>query len=254
MDFTGKVALVTGGSRGIGAATVRAIVAGGGAAVIHYGSNRPAAEALAAELGPHRCHLVQAELSQIGATGPLWADAISWKGQVDIVVNNAGMFIDENREGSDVDWHAAWTHTLQVNLISTADLSRAAINHWLATGRNGAIVNVASRAAFRGEDPNHWAYAASKGAMVSLTKTLGRAYSGQGIYTYTVAPGFVLTDMAQAAFDAEPGMMERLIRDIPHGAIAPASDVANAICFFASGLATHATGQTLDINGASYLR
>ena len=125
----------------------------------------------------------QAELSQIGATGPLWADAISWKGQVDIVVNNAGMFIDENREGSDVDWHAAWTHTLQVNLISTADLSRAAINHWLAMGRKGAIVNVASRAAFRGEDPNHWAYAASKGAMVSLTKTLGRAYSGQGIYT-----------------------------------------------------------------------
>lgn len=254
MDLSGKVALVTGGSRGIGAATVRALVAAGGSVVLHYGSNRDAAEGVAAEVGPDRVHLVQADLAEPGVAAPLWSAAVAWQGRVDIVVNNAGIFIDENRRGPDADWQATWARTLQVNLIATADLCRAAINHWLAQATGGAIVNVASRAAFRGDDPDHWAYAASKGAMVSLTKTLARAYSGQGIYSYGIAPGFVLTDMAQAAFDADPDLSPRLLRDIPHGAIAPASQVANAICFFASGLATHATGQTLDINGASYVR
>lgn len=143
---------------------------------------------------------------------------------------------------------------MQINLLSAADLCRFAVNNWLGLGRGGAIVNVASRAAFRGDDQHHWSYAASKGALVSLTKTIARAYAGRGIYCYGIAPGFVLTDMAQSAFDNDPGLMDRLLRDIPRGTIAPAEEIANAICFFASGMATHATGQTLDINGASYVR
>jgi NAD(P)-dependent dehydrogenase (short-subunit alcohol dehydrogenase family) len=254
MDFSGKVALVTGGSRGIGAATVRAMVAAGGSVVLHYGTSGSAAQALAAEFGPDRCHLVQAELGDPGATGPLWAAALAWKGQIDILVNNAGVYLEENRQGPHADWQAVWARTLQINLIATADLCRAAVNHWLATDTKGAIVSVASRAAFRGDDQDHWSYAASKGAMISLTKTLARAYSGQGIYAYGIAPGFVQTDMAQSEFDRTPGLAERILRDVPYGAFAPAHEVANAICFFASGLATHATGQTLDINGASYVR
>lgn len=90
--------------------------------------------------------------------------------------------------------------------------------------------------------------------MVSLTNTLARAYSGSGIYTYGVAPGFVLTDMAQSEFDHDPTLRQRLINEFPYGEIASAEEIANAIFFFASGLATHATGRTLDINGASYVR
>ena len=254
MDFSNKVALVTGGSRGIGAATAREIVSSGGLVVIHYRSNQAAAEKLVAELGNDKCHLVRQDLGIPGAASGLWNEAIAWKGKIDVVVNNAGIFLEEDREGSDEKWQELWLQTLQVNLISAADLCREAINYWLRTEAAGSIVNVASRAAFRGDDPDHWAYAASKGALVSLTKTLARAYSGQGIYTYGVAPGFVLTDMAQSEFDHDPELRERLIKEIPRGEIAPAEEIANAICFLASGLATHATGQTLDINGASYVR
>ena len=254
MNFSEKVVLVTGGSRGIGAATVKVMASSGGSVVIHYGSNQDAAEKLRFEIGFENCHLVKADLSDSGAASELWKDALRWKGKIDAVVNNAGVFLTEDRTGPDEAWRESWQRTLQINLISAADLSREAVNHWLHAKVGGAIVNVASRAAFRGDSPDHWSYAASKGAMVSLTKTLARAYSGSGIYTYGVAPGFVLTDMAQSEFDQDPTLRQRLINEIPYGEIAPAEEIANAICFFASGLATHATGQTLDVNGASYVR
>jgi len=254
MDFSDKVVLVTGGSRGIGAATVKAIARSGGSVVVHYGSNKDAAEKLRSEIGHDNCYLVRADLGDAGAASAIWSDAMQWKGNIDVLINNAGVFLTEDRTGPDEAWRELWLRTLQINLISAADLSREAINHWLHAKTGGSIVNVASRAAFRGDSPEHWSYAASKGAMVSLTKTLARAYSGSGIYTYGVAPGFVLTDMAQSEFDHDPTLRQRLINEIPYGEIAPAEEIANAICFFASGLATHATGQTLDINGASYVR
>lgn len=254
MDFSGKVALITGGSRGIGAATAKRIAGGGGSVVIHYGSNRRAAEAVAAEIGAGDCHLVGADLADKDAARTIWRAAMDWQGRIDVLINNAGVFLTEERSGPDADWQAVWARTLQINLVSAADLCREAVNHWMDKGRGGAIVNVASRAAFRGDSPAHWSYASSKGALVSLTKTLARAYSGAGIYTYCVAPGFVQTDMAQEEFDRDPDFKAALLRDIPRGEVAPAEEIANAICFFASGLATHATGQTLDVNGASYVR
>jgi NAD(P)-dependent dehydrogenase (short-subunit alcohol dehydrogenase family) len=96
MKFLGKVVLITGGSRGIGAATVRTVVANGGAAVIHYGSNRTAAEQLAAEVGPDKCHLIQADLAEPGAATALWAAALAWKGQLNALINNAGVFLEED--------------------------------------------------------------------------------------------------------------------------------------------------------------
>lgn len=254
IDFAGKVVLVTGGSRGIGAATVKAVVSAGGSAVIHYGSNRMAAENLAAGVGPDQCHLVGCDLGEPDAPPTLWKQALGWKGQVDVVVNNAGIFEPESLSGPHEDWLAVWQRTLQVNLIATAGLCRQAIDHWRQTGSGGAIVNVASRAAFRGDAPEQWSYAASKGGMISLTKTLARAYSAEGIYTYAVAPGFVSTDMALEAFDRDATLRDRVVSEIPIGDIAPAEQIANAICFLASGLATHATGQTIDVNGASYVR
>ncbi len=254
MDFSGKVALVTGGSRGIGAATVKTIVSSGGSAVIHFGSNEAAAKSLASKVGTAECHLIKGDLAEVGAASRIWRAAMSWQGKIDILINNAGVFLTEDRNASDDVWRDVWARTLQINLVSTADLCREAVNHWMREGERGAIVNVASRAAFRGDSPNHWSYAASKGAIVSLTKTLARAYSGNGIFSYCVAPGFVPTEMAQAEFDRDPGCRDQLLKEIPYGEFAPASEIANAICFFAAGLATHATGQTLDVNGASYVR
>ena len=254
IDFSGKVALITGGSRGIGAATVTAMVAAGGSVVLHYGSNRDAAEQTAAVAGDTRCHLVGTDLIEPGAASELWRQAVAWKGQIDILVNNVGVFVAAEIGCSDAHWREVWQRTLQINLVAAADLCREAINHWRQQGGGGCIVNVASRAAFRGDGPDYWSYAASKGGIISLTKTLARAYSAEGIYTYAVAPGFVATDMAVESFAHDPALRDRVISEIPMGEIAPASDIANTICFLASGLATHATGQTIDVNGASYVR
>ncbi|MCA9728650.1 MAG: SDR family oxidoreductase [Candidatus Eisenbacteria bacterium] len=254
IDFTNKVALVTGGSRGIGAATVAAFCRTGAHVIVGYTTHTEAAREVAEGAGPDRCHPVRADLAEPGAAHRLWGDALAWRGRIDILVNNAGVYEPAPLDASDEQWYSVWQKTLQVNLTATADLCREAIRHWLGHGSGGAIVNVASRAAFRGDGPDHWAYAASKGGMISLTKTLARAYSARGIFTYGVAPGWVETDMAQASFAEDPASRERTAREIPIGTIAPASDIAHAICFLASGLATHATGQTLDLNGASYVR
>ncbi len=257
IDFSGKVILVTGGSRGIGAATVKALVAAGGNVILHYGSNREAAEKTAREAGADNCHLVAADLNEPGVAGLLWKQAMDWKGRVDALVNNAGIFSPAPVDGDDETWRQVWQNTLQVNLIASADLCREAVNTWKAGPDKlvrGVIVNVASRATWRGDGPDYWSYAASKGGMVSLMKTIARAHAADGILSYAVAPGYVETDMAIEAFELDPALRDITVRDIPMGDIAPAGDVANAICFLASGLAPHATGTTLDVNGASYVR
>ena len=255
INFSGKVVLVTGGSRGIGAATVKAIAAAGGDVVIHYGANEAAARDTADAAGAKQCHLVQADLDALGAAGDIWQQAMAWKGHVDVLVNNAGIFTPADIDGSDEDWHEAWRRTLQVNLVAAGDLCREAIVSWRSAGiRGSVIVNVASRAAARGDGPEYWSYAASKGGMVSMTKTIARAYGADGIYAYGVAPGFVETDMALESFEHDPALRDIVVRDIPMGDIAPPLDVANTICFLASGLAPHATGTTIDVNGASYVR
>lgn len=257
IDFSGKVILVTGGSRGIGATTVKALTRAGGDVVLHYGSNSAAAEKTAQEAGTGRCHLVQADLNEPGAATSLWREATAWKGRIDVLVNNAGVFSPGLVDGTDADWSENWQRTLQVNLIAAADLCRQAVNDWRkgeGKGIRGVIVNVASRASWRGDGPEYWSYAASKGGMISLMKTIARAYAHDGILCYAVAPGFVETDMATESFDHDPTLRDVVVRDIPMGDIAPASDIANTICFLASGLAPHATGTTIDVNGASYVR
>ena len=249
----GKVVLVTGGSRGIGRATVVAAAAAGGEVVIHYGTNETAARETAG-LTDASCKLVRGDLSVPGAAGEIWREALEWRGRIDVLVNNAGIFPGVSADDSDEQWHENWQDTLQVNLVAAADLCRCAVTSWRAARRHGHIINVTSRAAARGDDPQHWAYAASKGGMEALTKTIARGYANDGIHAYNVAPGYVGTDMALDAFAASPGMRERVEREIPIGEMAPPDEIANIICFLASGQARHATGTTIDINGASHVR
>jgi 3-oxoacyl-[acyl-carrier protein] reductase len=254
INFEGKVVLVTGGSRGIGSATVKAIAAAGGDVIVHFAGNAAAAAKTAAVVPAGKSHIVQGDLNEPGMAKAVWDKALAWKGRIDVLVNNAGIFQNADVGGSDEDWSTAWQRVLQVNLVASADLSRMAVNTWHSANTGGIIINVSSRAAHRGDAPDQWPYAASKGGMVSLTKTIARAYAADGIYAYCVAPGFTETDMATGAFEKDPAFKEVVIRDIPMGEIAPASDIANTICFLASGLVPHATGQTIDVNGASYVR
>jgi NAD(P)-dependent dehydrogenase (short-subunit alcohol dehydrogenase family) len=250
IDLTGKTILVTGGSRGIGASIVRVLAGAGADVVLHYGRQQAAATAIAGAVGPEHCHLVAGDLDQPGAGVQVWSAAMAWRGRIDVLVNNAAVALDAGLEDQ-VAWAEAWQQTLRINVVAVADLCREAILHFRGRG-GGTIINIASRAAFRGDDPNMFHYAASKGAVISLTKSIARGYARDGIVAYAVAPGWVRTDMARPAIVARG--LEALTRDIPMGDLAPPEEVANIVAFLASGLARHATGATIDINGASYVR
>jgi NAD(P)-dependent dehydrogenase (short-subunit alcohol dehydrogenase family) len=251
IDLTGKIVLVTGGSRGIGAATVRTLAAAGADVVLHYGASRAAAEDVQASCPPGRCHLVVGNLEDPAAPAAIWLAAMTWRGHIDALVNNAAVALSAGVDGPLAEWTSAWERTMRINVLAAADLCREAIRHFRPRG-GGTIVNISSRAAFRGDDPPYMHYAASKGALVALTKSIARGYAADGVLAYGVAPGWVRTDMADATITARG--LAALTRDIPMGAMAPPEDVANVVAFLVSGLATNATGTTIDINGASYVR
>ncbi|MEX2648496.1 MAG: SDR family oxidoreductase [Alphaproteobacteria bacterium] len=252
INFDGRVVLVTGASRGIGAAIARVMGQAGAALVLHCGHARDRAEAVARAAAPGRSTVLAADLAVDGSATSLWRAAEAWRGRIDVLVNNAGIYEPAPLGLGDEEWRAAWRRTLQVNLIATAELCRAAVGHFQTLG-GGTIVNVASRASFRGDAPDYAHYAASKGGMIALTRTIARAYARDGILAYAVAPGFVRTEMAEESF--RQGIDEAAVRaEIPMGDIAPPEDVANVVAFLASGLAPHATGTTVDVNGASYVR
>jgi 3-oxoacyl-[acyl-carrier protein] reductase len=246
IDFTGKVALITGAAGGIGAATARTIAGHGGAVVLH--DLRPP-EALAQELGGHP---VAADLSDVAAMPELWARALDWRGRIDILINNAGIYEPADPAGPIGEWTAAWERTLAICLTAPATLCREAIATFKTQETGGTIVNLASRAAWRGEDPEYWHYAAAKAGIVAMTKTIARQYGRDGVTAYAVAPGFVDTPFNTGPV-AQYGL-EFFANDTGLGEVAGPQDLANVIAFLASGLARHATGTTVDVNGASYVR
>lgn len=249
IDLTGKVVLVTGASRGIGAVTAKTLHRAGAAVILHYGQGQAEAEAIAAELGEQRVHLIQSDLAIPGAARALWSHALGWQGQVDVVVNNAAVMPAAPVGGDWDTWTAAWQQTLQVDLIAVADLCREAICHF-QTVQGGILINLASRAAFRGDGPEYAPYAAAKAGIIGLTRTLARGFAQDGVRAYAIAPGFVHTDRIEQVMQARGA--DYVTRDIPMGAPADPQDIANLIAFLAAGLAPHATGATFDVNGASY--
>lgn len=249
IDLDGKIILVTGGSSGIGAATVETLAQAGANVILHYGHKQQAAEAIADKIGKDKSYLLQVDLAEKNAAVKLWSEAIAWKNHIDILVNNAGIFIPASVNDPIDIWSNAWQETLQVNLIAVADLCREAIRHF-QTRNGGTIINIASRAAFRGDDPEHIHYAVSKGGVISLTRTIARGFAPDNILAYAIAPGFVRTERVESYLEKVGENFAT--RDIPLGKLATTKDVANVVAFLASGLAPHATGTTIDINGASY--
>jgi 3-oxoacyl-[acyl-carrier protein] reductase len=251
IDLNQKVVLVTGGSRGIGAYIVRTLAQAGAQVVLHYSASGTQAEQIVADLGTDRVVSVRAPLDADGAGAQLWSAAVAWRGHIDVLVNNAGVAIEASIEDTPDAWRKAWDTTWRVNVVAVADLCREAILHFRGRG-GGTIINISSRAAFRGDSPHYMHYAASKGAVVALTKSIARGYAREGVLAYGVAPGWVATDMARQSIQIVG--LEKLVQDIPMGTMAPPQDVANVVAFLASGLAPHATGTTIDVNGASYVR
>lgn len=244
-----RTVLVTGGSRGIGAATVRALHREGAWVVVHCGHDREPADALAAELGD-RVTVVLADITDPQARLRLWDEAVAWRGRVDVLVNNAGAWIGSPVEDKD-SWDHGWTANLALNLTAPADLCRLAIGHFRSRAGGpayGIVVNVASRSSHRGDDADHLAYGAAKGGLLALTKGIARGYAAEQILAYAVAPGWVATDLAAGADLAD------VVAGLPMREVTPARDVAEVIAFLASGRSPHTTGATIDITGADYVR
>lgn len=254
IDLTGKTVLVTGGSRGIGAAMVEHLAGAGAHVLLHYAKSREKSEALAAKIakaGRGRTTLLGADLTDSSAAGALWKAALEAAPRIDALVNNAAIADGVGIEESLDRWHATWAKVLQVNLQAAADLSRSAIHHFRQTG-GGRIINVASRAAHRGEVATGWPYAASKAGLIAMTKTIARQYAKDNVLAFSIAPGFTDTDMAyEGATDAD---LKRILGEIPLGTMASPHEIGALTAFLCSDHVRHLTGATFDINGASYVR
>ncbi|HSK96021.1 MAG TPA: SDR family oxidoreductase [Euzebyales bacterium] len=252
IDFTGQAALVTGSSRGIGAAIVQRLAGLGARVAVHYRSDRAAAERTLGDLPGQGHVLVSADLADPDAARAMVEQVVAGLGGIDVLVNNAGIWLEHPLDEVSYDaWRDAWRRTIETNLFGTADTTYCVARHMIETGRAGRIVNVSSRGAFRGE-PQYPAYGASKAAMNSMGQSLAQHLAPHGITVTTVAPGFVETDMA-AAFLAGP-QGDAVRRQSPLGRVATPAEIADVVAFLASGHAVIATGAIVDANGASYLR
>jgi NAD(P)-dependent dehydrogenase (short-subunit alcohol dehydrogenase family) len=251
MNLSGQTILVTGASRGIGAATAEILLASGANVVGSYNSNIGAMADMLDAHGADRLLALKCNLGELGESQALWDKALAFKGTVSSIVNNAGVMPETPLSVDDGVWHADWQNVMQVNVQAVADLCRLAVLHFQDTKNTGRIVNVASRAAFRGDGPDFMHYAASKSAVVGMTRTIARAYAREGIYAFIIAPGWVKTDMASIAY--EPGN-EWMLDEVPMGRAAEPEEIGNMIAFLLAGMSDSSTGATFDINGASYVR
>jgi NAD(P)-dependent dehydrogenase (short-subunit alcohol dehydrogenase family) len=246
---SGRAVLVTGASRGIGAAVARAFAASGDRVGLHYGSRRDAAIAVRESLPGDGHVLAGADLTDPEAIRRMVDEVAEALGGIDVLVNNAGVFEPHAADDTTYEqWLQAWKHTLGVNLIGAANVTWCALQHM---GPGGRIVNVSSRGAFRGE-PNHPAYGASKAGLIAFGQSLARALGERRISVTAVAPGFVETDMAATELAGESGRRRRA--ESPLGRVATPEEIAAAVHYLASPEAELASGAVLDVNGASYLR
>jgi 3-oxoacyl-[acyl-carrier protein] reductase len=252
----GKVALISGGSRGIGAETVRMFSEAGAQVAFSYRRAREQAEAMAAECGgPKRCVALRQELSTPADGHALVAAAVAAFGRLDVLVANHGIWEVEDVPIARMA-EEQWRRTLAVNLDSVFGLVQAAVAQMdkqkPADGQaRGHIVLISSTAGQRGE-ANHADYAVTKGALISLTKSLSSELGPRGIRVNCVAPGWVATDMSAAAV-GDPEMGAKIRAGIPVGRVASAREIAGPVLFLCTPLAGFISGEVLNVNGGSVL-
>jgi len=246
-----RTVLVTGGSRGIGAAIAREFASHGDRIAVHYSSLKSSADEVAQSLVGDDHIVTQADLREPDEIKKMVDEVAQSFGHIDVLVNNAGVFFDHPIESSTYEeWQEAWANTIGVNLIGAANVTWCALQY-MPRNANSRIVNIGSRGAFRGE-PKSPAYGASKAGIVAFGQSIAKALAPSKIAVTTLAPGFVDTEMAAELLQGSTG--DEIRQQSPFNRVATPQELAKAVYFLASPDAEWASGAILDYNGASYLR
>lgn len=243
--------LITGASGGIGRAAAIECASRGARIGVHYNGNRERAEATLAALAGEGHRLFQCDITDPQAAEALIDEAEQHFDGLDVLVNNAG--VSQRHHFADIDyatWQQSWHRIVTTNLTAAGNLSFCAGKKMIARG-GGRIVNVSSRGAFRGEPLMPW-YGASKAGMNAMGQSLAQALGPMGVFVYTVAPGFVETEMAAAVLASDEGDSIRNQSTI--GRVAQPEELGKTIGFLAFDAPEFMTGSIVDVNGASYLR
>jgi 3-oxoacyl-[acyl-carrier protein] reductase len=249
--MTQRNVLITGGSRGIGAAVAREFANNNARVAVHYVSSDQDAESVVISLSGEGHVSARADLRDPQAIRKM-VDRVALEfGTIDVLINNAGVFFDHPIETTTYeDWQSAWEQTIGVNLIGAANVTWCVLQH-MPKNANSRIVNIGSRGAFRGE-PTSPAYGASKAAIVAFGQSIAKALAPMNIGVTTLAPGFVETEMASRLLEGPEG--EGIRSQSPFNRVAKPEELAKAVSFLASADSEWASGAVLDFNGASYLR
>lgn len=254
LSLSGKVALISGGSRGIGAATVRMFAAAGAKVAFSYRSAQAQAEALAKECGSSVCHPIAGDLNNPEAARPLVAETVKHFGRLDILVANHGVWPEKDVPIERMP-DEQWRSTLSINLDGVFGLVKHAVAQMKSQPRTNApaghIVLISSTSGQRGE-AFHCDYSATKGALISMVKSLSTELAPDGIFVNCVAPGWVDTDMSAGAL-ADPNSGEEIRREIPLGRPGKAEEIAGPVLFLCSEYASFITGEVFNVNGGAVL-
>lgn len=248
LSLNSKVVLITGGSKGIGAACVKYFCMAGASVAFTYNSN----SVLAARIEKRyknisKCKSYKVDVTNDDEIKNVVHSVVKDFGRIDILVNNAGVWKEGKISRLSL---AQWEETIKINLTSTYSFCHYVIPY-MKIKRFGKIINISSAAGQRGE-PHYSHYAASKGGMISFTKSLASELGPFNINVNSVAPGWVLTDMTKKALSNKNSLVEELEK-IPLGRIATADDIAGPVLFLASDLSRHINGEILNVNGGSVL-
>lgn len=250
MNLKGKRILVTGASRGIGAAIAKELLHSGATVALHYNQSEKEARMLQ-EAYPDNAKLFQANLENASETQSLMEAVVQAIGPLDSIVLNAGIFMPHPVDMEMENWLRTWRKILNVNLESAGIMTKMGIEHFRKSG-GGRFIYIGSRAAFRGETQEYLAYAASKGGLTSLARSVARSFGKENIKAFVVAPGFTRTEMAEEFIKIYGE--EKVLKEISLPELTTPEDISPLVALMCTGKLDHATGTTIDINAGSYIR
>jgi 3-oxoacyl-[acyl-carrier protein] reductase len=251
LELQGKVAVVTGGRKGLGAAICEILAAEGVNVIVNYRSDEKNVKAFVEELNKKygiKSLALYGEITNARHIENTITESIKHYGGIDILVNNAGVWPTSYvKDMSDEEWEK----TIKVNLTGAFMFSKRIVNHFLDQKKRGKIINIVSQAAFHGSESGHAHYAAAKGGLVIFTVSLAREVAKYGINVTAVAPGMMRTPMSKKALEKRE---QEYIKRIPLGRIADPREMAYTVAFLASNKADYITGATIDVSGGMLMR